>query len=374
MSEEAVISQTNQAEVTCPSCAAHLVYAPGSGNLKCEFCGTTFAIAESGEEIAELDYQEFLEKLGDQELMETVRTIRCQGCGAHVNFAANIVSDRCPFCASVLVVKQAEDEQQIKARSLLPFAVDLAGALEAFRKWIAKLWFAPGALKKRALSTETFKGIYLPYWTYDAQGYSKYRGQRGENYSTVESYTATEGGRQVTKTRNVTKVRWTNVSGEFEKFFDDVLVLGSKSVPENQAAGLAPWDLDKLVPFGEKYLSGFLTETYQVDLKSGFVKAQKIMEQMAANEAKSRIGGDQQRLNSISTIFSDITFKHILLPVWISAFRFQGKVYRFLVNGRNGKIRGQRPYSVWKILLAVLAGILTLIGLLYMIEFLGVGS
>lgn len=366
MQSEPTPSQTIQADVTCPSCGAHLKYKPGSESLKCEYCEATVPIEKNEEVIQEIDFEKFIASNESLKVQQEIITVRCEGCGAHVTLAPNIVSDRCPFCSSVLVVKMAVKESQIAPGSILPFGIDAQQAFGEFKKWINKLWFAPTELKRFAILPETLKGVYVPYWTYDSRTFNIYSGQRGDNYSVNESYTTTENGRTVTKTRTVTKIRWSSVSGEFNRNFDDVLVLASKSLPQKYADKLEPWDLDKLNPFNEKYLSGYRTETYQVDLKEGFATAQQAMDEMLRTETCQRIGGDHQRIHSLRSTYNNVTFKHILLPVWISAFRYKKKVYRFLINGRTGEVQGERPYSAWKIiglilLILLVAGAVALI-------------
>ena len=53
------------------------------------------------------------------------------------------------------------------------------------------------------------------------------------------------------------------------------------------------------------------------------------------------IGGDQQRIERIETDVGALTFKHVLLPVWLAAYRYRGKSFRFVVNGRTGTVRGR---------------------------------
>jgi LSD1 subclass zinc finger protein len=354
------ISETNQSDVTCTSCGAHLKFAPGTKSLKCEHCGSEVEIEACEQVIQEIDFDKFLADHSSEIVEQEIITIQCEGCGAHVTFDPNIVSDLCPFCGSVVIAKYCEKESQIRPGSILPFAIDSRHAFEEFRKWIKKLWFAPGDLKKFAVNHEMLKGVYVPYWTYDSKTFTKYTGQRGDNYTTTQTYTTVENGKTVTRTRTVTKIRWTSVSGSFDRFFDDVLVLASKSLPKKHADKLTPWGLDKLVPFNPKYLSGYQTETYQVGLREGFDIAQKVMDESIRYETQSRIGGDHQRIFTIHSNYNDVTFKHTLLPVWISAFRYNKKVYRFLVNGCTGEVQGERPYSAWKIVLAILGGIFIL--------------
>lgn len=368
MYEEPVVSKSNQAEVTCPSCGGNLLYNPGTTTLKCEHCGTDIEIEESDLAIEELDFEEHAATLSEDVEQQTITTTRCESCGAHVTFDPNIVSDRCPFCSSILVVQNQETLTLIKPGSVLPFEIDINKAHEQFRTWIKKLWFAPNKLKKQVTHSEALKGIYVPFWTYDAETFTKYRGMRGDDYTTTETYTTTENGKPVTKTRTVVKTRWSFASGSVDHFFDDVLVLASKSLPKKYADRLEPWDLENLAPFDERFLSGYRTETYQVDLNEGYEEAKSVMSQVIDTLIKEDIGGDHQRITSKSTDYSDVKFKHILLPIYISVYKFKKKVYRFLVNARTGEVQGERPYSVWKIIFTVILCIGAAVGLYYLFQ------
>jgi len=165
-------------------------------------------------------------------------------------------------------------------------------------------------------------------------------------------------GNTVTRTRQVRRTRWSYASGRVQNTFDDILVLASNSLPRKIAQRLAPWDLENFVPYRDEYLSGFVAESYQVDLSQGFETAREIMDGFIRQSICRDIGGDHQRIDSVNTQYENITFKHTLLPVWISAYRYRERVFRFLVNARTGEVQGERPYSVWKILLLVLAIVL----------------
>ena len=348
--EEENLSDTNQQDLVCSACGGHLKFDPASNKLKCDACGAEFDIEASDEEVNELDFNKYVEEnLGTIET-QTLHTVECENCGAHVTFDENVVSDRCPFCGTILVVTNTVAATQIKPGSLLPFGLDKQQSFEAFKKWIKALWFAPNDLSKRMTDIKELQGIYVPYWTYDSDTNTSYRGQRGDYYYTTETYTVTVNGKAETRTRQVRHTRWTPASGTVHLFFDDVLVLASKSLSAKHANALEPWDLDKLIPYDEKYLSGFRTETYQIDLKDGFDSAKKIMDNRIYSAIRRDIGGDEQRVTSKNTSYSAITFKHILLPVYISAYRYNNKVYQILVNARTGEVQGDRPYSVWKIL------------------------
>jgi hypothetical protein len=336
----------------CINCGADLKYKPGTEHLDCEYCGAKNEIPTIEADIEELDFHEFLAKKTETEETITETFVKCESCGASSTLDPNVTSALCPYCTTPLVVEHANDEKIIQPRSLLPFKLDKNNAKDEFKKWINKLWFAPNDLKKAALNFDHFKGIYIPYWTFDTDTSTKYIGQRGEHYYVSENYTTTEDGKSVTKSRQVQKTRWYPASGVVTKFFDDILTVATKSLPKKYVNKLDPWDLENLVPFNKSYLSGFITEKYQIELAEGFEIAKEIADDEINDLVRRDIGGDEQRVISANTNYKDIKFKHLLLPVFVSAYKFKDKLYQFLVNGRTGEIQGQRPYSWIKITLA----------------------
>jgi len=233
----------------------------------------------------------------------------------------------------------------------LPFAIDSKKSIEDFRKWLNDLWFAPNDLKKYAGNPDKLNGMYMPYWTYDSDTTSNYTGARGINRTETEEITV--NGKTETETRIVTD--WYPCSGYVNNKFDDVLVLASNSLPEKYANALEPWDLANLTDYNTKFLTGFRSEMYQVDIKTGFEKAKVRMDGDIRKTVNADIGGDLQEITSLSTRYDNITFKHILLPVWISAFKYKDKVYHFMINGRTGEVQGERPWSWIKITLFSIA-------------------
>ena len=147
--------------------------------------------------------------------------------------------------------------------------------------------------------------------------------------------------------------------------FDDVLVCASHSLPEKIARDLEPWDLHELTAFDDRFLSGFVTESYQIDLRNGFDTAKNVMAPQIRTTVCQHIGGDVQQVTSISSEYNSVTFKHILLPLWISAYRYNDKVYRFMINARTGEVQGERPYSAIKIILFSLTIIAIGVGIWY---------
>ena len=352
-----------QKQFPCSSCGAKLEYSPGTPSLKCPYCGAENVIPQSEEDIVELDFAGNLEKAaGEQSTVEQL-TVKCNACGAQSTLEPNVVAGQCPFCDAPIVA-EGVSHKAIKPASLLPFKITRPQAQDAFRRWVGGLWFAPSELKRYAQTDSKLAGLYVPYWTYDTDTVTFYRGQRGDDYWETEHYTTVENGKTVTKTRQVRKTRWRSVSGTVWNSFDDILVLASNSLPRKYTEALEPWDLEHLVPYGDEYLAGFRAESYQVGLAEGFSRAKEIMDPKIRETICHDIGGDHQRIDSLKTQYNNITFKHLLLPVYLSAYRYREKVYRFLVNARTGEVQGERPWSWVKILLLVLgilAGVAVLV-------------
>jgi hypothetical protein len=218
-------------------------------------------------------------------------------------------------------------------------------------KWIHGLWFAPNALKKTVSKIEGVRGVYVPCWTFDAETTSDYEGQRGINRYIQERVSDGKGG-TVVQTRVV--IDWYYTSGRVNVNFDDVLILASSSIPDHLSGVLQGWDITRLVPFTDDFVAGFTVEAYQKPLEPSFGEAQKIFNAQITHACERDIGGDHQRVTGVQTQYGNISFKHILLPVWICSYKFANKSWRVVVNGQTGAVKGDRPYSPWKIAFAVI--------------------
>jgi DNA-directed RNA polymerase subunit RPC12/RpoP len=337
----------------CGQCGAKVEFAPRPGSLQCPYCGHQTAIPESDEGFHEQDFHRVLANLEAGTEMEEVQTVTCASCAASVEPAPSAEAFPCPYCGSSIVAT-AKSERLIKPQALLPFLIERGQATGLFRKWISKLWFAPDALKKLARLDDRLQGLYAPYWTYDSRTSSEYRGQRGDDYRVTKTRRVSRNGKMVTETYTDTQTRWTPVGGTVGRDFDDVLVVGSRSLPRSLAEELEPWDIGSLVTYADDYLSGFQAERYQIGLAEGWTRAGERMEQVIRGDVRRDIGGDHQRITSLRTRHDEVTFKHVLLPLWICSYRYREKIYRFLVNARTGEVQGQRPWSWVKIMLTAL--------------------
>jgi DNA-directed RNA polymerase subunit RPC12/RpoP len=356
----------------CKQCGAKLDFDPEARGLKCPYCGFVELIPRADEDekaasIREHDLDDFLEHQGERATAKISGhscQVKCTGCGAIVVLDDGVATERCPYCSTHLENKPEAVKDLILPESVLPFAVSDKDARSEFNKWLQGLWFAPTELKQLA-NLGQFGSVYTPFWTYDAMTYTRYTGQRGEDYWDTESYTDSSGKRQ---TRSVRRTRWYPASGEAKHFFDDVLVRASQSLPEHLARKLPPWKLERLEPFRDEYLSGHLTERYSVSLKAGFRAARGIMEDEITGLIRQDIGGDHQRIDWRKTKYVGVTFKHTLLPIWVANYRYHEKLFQVLVNGRTGKVAGDRPWSWWKITRLVLLIILAILLLVFLVN------
>lgn len=351
----APVAPVEEHRFPCDTCGSDLRFDPDKYLLVCDHCGNTETIssARGQQPIAELDFQTALTQALPQTEMEETRVTTCPNCAAQVEFDPGKHATECPFCATPIVIDTGLN-RHIKPRAVLPFKLTENVARDAMTNWLGSLWFAPNGLQEYARKGRRMQGIYVPYWTYDANTRSSYTGQRGTVYYVTQ--TVMRDGKPVQQ--QVPKVRWRAASGRVARFFDDVLVLASKSLPKRFTDALEPWDLAALEPYAPEYLAGFRAEAYAIPLQDGFAEARGIMDRMIERDVRFDIGGDRQRIDNIQTQVSDVTFKHILLPVWLAAYKYRGKTYRFVVNGRTGAVQGERPYSTIKITIAVILGLI----------------
>lgn len=351
-----------QVQFPCENCGSTQAYAPGSDRLTCESCGHVNRVNPYRVSIHERDFHrgldlDVLEHAEQTAERETQSTVKCGACAAEFDFAAFEHAGECPYCASNIVL-DAGRHRRLKPQALIPFAIDHKQANAAFTEWVEGLWFAPGALSSRARRSERLKGVYVPHWTYDSFTRSQYSGMRGVNYVVPENYTVMENGRSVTRTRMVTKIRWTPVRGRVSRSFDDLVVVASQTLPYRMAQALRPWPLLELKTYQPEYLSGFRSEIYQLGLREGYARACDQMAPVIRRDVRRDIGGDHQQITHLNTQYDNMTFKLLLLPVWIASFKFNRKTYRFLVNAVTGRVAGERPYSITKIALAIVGAAL----------------
>lgn len=337
----------------CSSCGGNMVFDPSSQLLKCPYCGSTMDI-QKRKDIKEYDILSAVHDANTDWGSEK-RIIRCKSCGAQTVLDNNKTAEFCAFCGSSHIVRQ-EDSPGIVPESLIPFKISKETALGRFKMWIKKRYFAPGALKNE-YKNQKLNGVYIPCWTYDANTYSTYTAEAGTYYYETETDWVEEDGHRKMVTRQVRKIMWRFVSGDYWANFNDVLINASKQVDDNLMRKLEPFHLDELLQYKPEFLSGFLAERYSVSLGDGWIKASEIMDREIRRGIHNKIAADEVRNLCISTSHHDVKFKNILLPLWISAYTYKDRIYRYMVNGQTGEVQGNAPISALKVCFAVLGAI-----------------
>jgi DNA-directed RNA polymerase subunit RPC12/RpoP len=353
----------------CPKCAGKMNFDAATGQLNCPFCGHTMPVPGSVESIQEHD---LLMTLQDESGKAhgygvAVKAINCKGCGATVNVQPNVTSTQCPFCGSNQVIELPPDPKLIQPESVLPFAVDESKANRLFRDWLGQGLFTPNDL--RALGGgQKLRGVYLPFWTFDAHAESNWRAESGDYYYVTEWVTVTRDGKQVREQQQVQKVRWHWTSGHHAGDYDDVLVYATRSINVKILQKIYPYDTKKLLAYKPDFLAGWGAESYQISLAEAWPLGRDLIYSGERSACDALVPGDTHRNLSVSSDLSQLTYKHVLLPVWVASYRYNNKTFQFMINGQNGKVQGEKPISWIKVAIAVVIAVVVIGVIAYLIS------
>lgn len=338
----------------CNSCGAPLVYKPGTNSMLCEHCGSTESIVNLETKFVVQNYEDFIKGYKPEYFQES-KVVECTNCHATATVDENLKTMRCPYCDVPLIETMVHSERSVKPKYLTPFQIPKNRVPSILKGWADKLWFAPNKIKRAILEPQSLRGIYAPYWLYNADTRTKYSGLRGDYYTVVVG----SGKNRRTETR----IRWSNRSGMVQNSYRSLLQQGTTSVDQMTLKNIGHWDLTKLVGYNPSYLSGFITEKYKIDIQKAFEKAKEQIKNEEKISVNRDIGGNVQKITAMHTEYDNVEFSHILLPFYISSFIYGNKSYKFFINGQTGTITGDRPYSAWKITFAVLIALIILGGL-----------
>ncbi|HWL53296.1 MAG TPA: zinc ribbon domain-containing protein [Chthoniobacteraceae bacterium] len=352
----------------CPACGGDAEWSAAKKSLVCPFCGTVLPWDDGetpvGAQILEHDLEEALRNASrkGKGLKAEKQAVRCESCRAITLFDPDRVAQRCDFCGSPAIVPAEELTDLITPESVIPAEVPATQVRDLLRQWYGSRWFAPNRLKRAAL-TDTLKGIYLPYWTFDAHVDAQWTAQSGYYYYTTESYRDANGRMQ---TRQVRHVRWVPSSGELQHFFDDDLVPGTVGVHLPLLRRIEPFPtFNKLKPYEPAFVRGWVVERYQVDLREAARVSKQQMDAAIARLCAQQVPGDTHRALSVDSRYEGRTFKHILVPVWLGTYNYGRRSFQVIINGATAQIAGEYPRSWIKITFAVLAAIAVVLLILW---------
>jgi len=365
--EDSRVSTMEETDRKCPACGGVMDFSPKTGGLKCPYCEHEQAIPAAsdgvdgdGAPVSAME-QDFAsaEETGNCDWGVEKKSVVCKSCGAESVYDALQVSGECPYCGSNQVM-DAAGKKTLAPGGVCVFKIDAKRAGENFANWLNKKWFCPGDAKKKA-KPEAFRGVYLPYWTFDADTYSKYTGQYG-HYRT----------RKV-KDRTERYTEWRSTSGVHQEFIDDELVGGIDPNRRDMSIfSLAePFNTADNLIYKPEYVAGFVAERYSVGLRDAWEKAKgfiaKKLRRSIADKIVRENRADTSKVHNVVTSYSNIKYKYLLLPVWISAFKHKDKIYQFVVNGQTGKVGGHAPVSALRVSIAVVIALIV-IGAIYWVK------
>ena len=343
----------------CPSCGAPMSFDPATSKLRCTYCDTVIDInGEASDE--ELSFDDLDEK-EDISWKDAMTIFRCPNCGAENVAPKTSLSMVCPFCGSNQVIDNTSIVG-MKPNRIVPFRIDSDKAVANYQTWLKKKLLAPHKIKVN-IPKLVKAGVYIPCWTYDTSSFSTYQGRLGEHYTV----TVGTGKDRHTETRT----RYFYVSGTKQVVFDDVLVEASKKIAQKDLNSVAPYRTNEAVVYDERYMAGFQSEHYSTTCKEGWTTAKQLMSPVIKNKILSDYRYDVVDYLNVKTQYANITYKYVLLPMWIGNYQWNSKTYSFIVNGESGRMTGSYPKSWLKITILVVLGLLIVSLLLYFILFYG---
>jgi uncharacterized Zn finger protein (UPF0148 family) len=335
----------------CPQCGAVTGFNVSAGGVACEHCGFVAGgpAAKIGRMAQEYEFKLETLKAAENGWGAEWQELHCDSCGAELVLSEGALSTTCPFCASNKVNVQTAKNDTIRPRYVIPFKVQPKGTHTRAEAWLGKGWFHPGELSARSI-IDRFVGIYLSFWTFDANIDAHWRAEVG--YEKQERYF--DNGEWKTRTR----IEWRWESGNVSVIIDDMVISGNSHVSRHILEQLYPFDLDALVAYKPDYLAGWQAQAYDLNLPDAWDEAKNRMREQGKDACRENIHSSHVRNFSMKADFSEETWRYILLPVYLAAYKFEENIYQVMVNGQTGVVAGQKPVAWSKIWLAV-AGLLS---------------
>lgn len=346
--------------IKCPSCGGTLVFNPETQTLTCSHCGNSVDF-EKNKKVVEHDINEGFDK-AERWNEDEQATYKCDNCGATIIVGADDEATKCPFCGTTHIIKSGSFDG-LRPQAVVPFAFNAEKATQYAKKWAKSRIFAPRKYKKE-LNQENIRGVYEPCFTYDSKTFSTYEGRVG--------YRRTRTVGSGKNRRTETYIQYKHISGTISDFFDDVLIANNERFDQDKLNKLAPYKTENACVYQKSYLSGFVADGYTKGLKEGWNDAKCVMDAAIRNNIKNKHCADVVDYINVSTVYSDVTYKYLLLPVYFANYRYAKKDYGVMVNGSTGKVKGKAPISPLRATVAALLGAGIIVGIALLYSYFGV--
>jgi len=336
----------------CPQCGGPRVYQAATGGLVCEHCGYQEAIdaPTAGKTAGESEFTKEALAQAEHGWQVEHQQVQCQSCGGEMLLPPGVLTQTCPYCGSTYVVQLKAASDLLRPHFMIPFRTTPERCRALTQEWLGSSWMTPRHLQKQA-DLGNYTPLYVPFWTFDAKAAASWNAEVGYDETTTDADGKLE-----------TETRWEQESGQVRLEFDDLYVPGTTRLHETLTERITNFNLKTLVAYNPAYLAGHHAQAYEVSLNQAWEKAQTRMKRRtrAISKRDALSGGGDRVHNLIMYNFElhDEKWRYILLPVYVSAYKYRDKVYQMLVNGQKGTIGGQRPVSWPKVYLAAFAPLL----------------
>lgn len=341
----------------CENCGGVMDFDPASQMLKCPNCDTHIEIFNDNSLVIEhpLTLHDLHTVRADE---KTSHTMECRGCGAKIEVDATSTATECPYCGSNYVLA-SKQEDAIVPDGIVPFQIDKHKASEIFHQWVKTRHMAPGRLKQ-LYQKDKIQGIYLPYWTFDAMTHTRYTAMGGRHRQ--EKRKNSDG-----KEETVIVTDWYPTSGQISHFFDDILVPASQKLDGHILDCVDVFRTKETASYAPEYMSGYSAECFTVDLQPAHETAVLQMENELKAMARQEVLCRYDEVSNICIFpsFERESYKHILLPIYSTAYKYRDKIYHVLINGQTGNIDGEYPKSAAKIILIIAVIVLLVLFVYY---------
>ncbi len=324
----------------CPKCGGRMHFDAEHTHLVCEYCGYTETPESSlAPDRAEKPMVQVMHTAQAHRRASKPQQLECEKCGAITLLQKGQKTTQCPYCGSNQLVISTEIRNLVEPQVIALFKVGKKNALQKARDWLNSGLFAPDDLGKGAKKLR-LRPAYYPFWTFDGTVELHWSCQVREGYG-KDAY-------------------WTHRQGVITDFFDDVLVPGLTALKSKELASIEPFNLKDVVDFDEKHIAGWLTLSYDRSLSDASLLAREKVVRQMRRRAYGKIAPGQEKRNVQigGGNWSGMTFKHVLLPIWVGTYHYKGEEYHVLVNGQTGKVGGIKPKDPVKVV-----GIWALVGL-----------
>lgn len=344
-------------EYKCPCCGGAITFDSISQKMKCPYCDTEFDIETlknydnelKKEQSDNMEWETSTKQEWQKSEIDELCSYVCKSCGGEITCNRNTVATSCPFCGNP-VIMMGQLSSTKKPDYVIPFKLDKKAAEAALKRHYEGKRLLPKVFKEENHIKE-IKGIYVPFWLFDANADVSMR------YKATKIRTWSDSKYFYTETNFFSVFREGNIG------FERVPVDGSTKMPDDLMESLEPFDFSQAVDFQTAYLAGYLADKYDVDSKQSVKRANERIQKSAEKAFDKTVIGYTSVIKENSSIqLQNGKVTYALFPVWLLNTKWNGQNYLFAMNGQNGKMIGDLPldkaaYTKWLFGLTVIIGI-----------------